>query len=75
MKSHVNKNRITKDNITKKLENEAIKDRVIRYIRIPFASKEDYQKAARINMTFNTTCIKFGSRSDENKTLSITKYL
>ena len=42
MKSHVNKNRITKGNITQKLENEAVKDRVIRYIRIPFASKEDY---------------------------------
>ena len=75
MKNHVNKNKITEGNITKKLENEAIKDRIIRDIRTPFESKEDYQKAARVNMTFSTTCLKFESRSDENKTLSITKYL
>ena len=42
MKNHVNKSKITEGNITKKLENEAIKDRIIRDIRTPFESKEDY---------------------------------
>ena len=54
-----------------KKENEAIKDRVIKYIRNLFEhEEEDYYKPVRVG-----NYIEYESNSHRNKTLSIEEYL
>ena len=59
-----------------KKEIEAIKDRIIRDIKILFEQQEEYfQKSLRVGDFYNKTYIEYESNDDINKTLSIKVYL
>ena len=60
-----------------KIENEAIKDRVIRDIRNLFehGEGEHFYKPARVGNFWSNSYIEYESNGDSNKTLSIEEYL
>ena len=58
-----------------KKENEAIKDRLTRDIRVLFDQEEDYYKPVRVGDFWSENYIEYGSNEDRNKTLSTEEYL
>ena len=56
-------------------ENETIKDRIIRDIRILFEQEDDYYKPIGVGNFLNNSCIKYESSSDRNKNLSVKQFL
>ena len=57
-----------------KKENETIKDRIIRDIKILFEHEDDYYKPIRAEHFWNYN-IEYESNSDRNKNLSVNEYL
>ena len=56
-------------------ENKVIKDRILRSIRNLFEEEKNYYKPVRANNCWSNTYIKYESKGDKNKPLSIKKYL
>ena len=71
------------ENITKsirnlfklKKENKAIKDRITRDTQKLFEQEEKYYKQIRVGNFWNNNYIKYESKGDRNKNLSMKKYL
>ena len=58
-----------------KKENEAIKDRIIRYIKTLFKQEDDYYNPIRVCNFRNNIYIEFENSGNRNKSLSVKEYL
>ena len=56
-------------------ENEAVKERVIRDVRIFYEHEEDYCKAARVSNFWSDNYIEYESNGDRNNAPSTEEYL